>query len=267
MNVALLKDEFKSRVCEQIDLEPEGENRFLVINPFRFDDGDHFVITLKREGDRWILSDEASTIMHLSYWLDEEDATKPGGKRREIIDNSLATFSVENRDGELIIPVKEDRFGDALFNLIQGLTKVTDISFLSREIVRSTFMEDLKSFLQRTVDETRLEFDWKDERHDPIGNYAVDFRVNGMKRPFFIYGLPSEEKVSLATINLLTFEKWKVPFQSIGIYEEQEKIPPKPVARFTDVIEKAFSSLRGNEDRITEYLRKKLPRKALKRKA
>jgi hypothetical protein len=120
MNLALLRDEFKSRVCEQIDLEQEGENRFLVVNPFRFDDGDHFVITLKRNGNGWILSDEASTIMHLSYWLDEEDATKPGGKRREIIDNSIAAYSVQNRDGELIIPVKEDRFGDALFNLISS---------------------------------------------------------------------------------------------------------------------------------------------------
>jgi hypothetical protein len=122
-------------------------------------------------------------------------------------------------------------------------------------------MEDLKAFLQKTVDETRLEFEWKDERHDPSGNYPVDFRINGMKRPLFIYGLPNEEKVSLATINLLTFEKWKLPFKSIGIYEEQEKIAPKPVARFTDAAEKAFSSLRGNEERITEYLKKTFPEK------
>lgn len=264
MNLASLRDEFKSRVCEQIDLEAEGEGRFLIATPFRFEDGDHFVITLKREGDHWILSDEASTIMHLSYWLDE-DATKPGGKRRDIIDSSLAAYSVQNRNGELIIPIKEDRFGDALFNLIQALTKVTDVSFLSREIVRSTFMEDLKAFLQRTVDETRLEFDWRDREHDPHGNYPVDFRVNGMKRPLFIYGLPNEDKVSLATINLLTFERWKLPFRSIGIYEEQERVSPKPVARFTDVVEKGFSSLRGNEDRISEYLRKNLPRKALRR--
>jgi len=126
-------------------------------------------------------------------------------------------------------------------------------------------MEDLKTFLQRTVDETRLEFDWRHREHDPSGNYLLDFRINGIKRPLFIYGLPSEEKVSLATINLLTFEKWKLPFRSIGVYEELERIPPKPVARFTDVVEKAFSSLRGNEDRMSEYLRRNLPRKAMKR--
>jgi hypothetical protein len=95
------------------------------------------------------------------------------GNRREIVDNSLSSFSVQNRDGELIIPVMEGRFGDALFNLIQALTKVTDISFLSREVVRSTFMEDLRAFLRKNVDEARLQFDWKDEERDPTGNYIV----------------------------------------------------------------------------------------------
>lgn len=267
MNIATLTKDFRSRVCEQIDLEPEGEGRFLVKSPFRFEDGDHYVITLKNEGNRWILSDEASTIMHLSYWLDAEDATKLGGKRREIIDSSLAAYLVQNRDGELIIPVKEDRFGDALFNFVQALTKVTDISFLSREIVRSTFMEDLKEFLIRTVGENRLQIDWTDPQRDPAGVYPVDFRVNGMKRPLFIYGLPNEEKVSLATISLLTFEKWRLPFKSIGVYEEQEKIQPKPVARFTDAVEKAYSSLRGNEERLGEYLKRNMPKTPKRSKA
>jgi Domain of unknown function DUF1828 len=252
MNLGSIREEFKSRVCEQIDLEPEGEGRFVVVNPFRFEDGDHFVITLKREADRWILSDEASTLMHLSYWLDDE-AIK-SGNRREIVDNSLSSFSVQNRDGELIIPVMEGRFGDALFNLIQALTKVTDISFLSREVVRSTFMEDLRAFLRQNVDEARLQFDWKDEERDPTGKYIVDCRINSMKRPLFVYGLPSEEKVSLATINLLTFEKWKLRFRSLGVFEEQEAIPPKPLARFGDAVEKTFSSLEGNKERILGYL-------------
>ena len=101
MNVVKIRDEFKSRVCEQIDLEPEGEGRFLVKTPFRFEDGDHFVITLKREGEHWIISDEASTLMHMSYWMNTKDMES--GNRKEIVENSLSAYSVQNRDGELVI--------------------------------------------------------------------------------------------------------------------------------------------------------------------
>jgi hypothetical protein len=256
MNIGMITEEFKGRVSEQIDLEPEGIDRFQVVTPFRFEDGDHFSVILKREGDRWILTDEASTLMHLSYWLD--DKAFESGNRKTIVESSLGYFAVQNRDGELIIPVVENRFGDALFNFVQALTKVSDISFLSREIVRSTFLEDFRTFIKSQVPEDRLEFDWKDDRHDPKGNYPVDCRINHMKRPLLVYALPSQEKASVATISLLTFERWKSEFQSLGIFEDQEAIQPKAVARFTDVADKTFSNLEGNRDRITAHLKRVL---------
>jgi hypothetical protein len=251
MNTHSIKEEFRQRVSEQIDLEPQGNDRFLVMTPFRFEDGDHFLIALKRETDGWILTDEASTMMHLSYWLDT-DAIE-SGNRRQIVDSSLSTFSVENRDGELVIPVSGERFGDALFDFVQALTKVTDISFLSREVVRSTFMEDLRAFLKSKVPEDRIQFNWHDDR-DPGGKYPVDFRINNLRRPLFVYGIPNEDRMKDASISLLTFEKWQLKFQSCGIFENQEGIPRKPLARFTDVIGKSFSSLDENKERIGAFL-------------
>ena len=60
-----------------------------MLTPFRFDDGDHFGIVLKKEGQGWILSDEANTLMHLSYQLDD---MAEAGTRHEIIDASLADY-------------------------------------------------------------------------------------------------------------------------------------------------------------------------------
>lgn len=257
MNVGSIKDDFRKTVCEQIELQPQGEGRFLVKNPFRFEDGDHFVITLKREGNGWILTDEANTIMHLSYWM-APDALEEEGNRKEIIDSSLSLFSVENRDGELVKPVKNDRFGDALFNFVQALTKVSDVSFLTRERVRSTFMEDLMKFLREKVDNTRLSFNWKDQDRDPTGKYMVDCRINTMRRPLFVYGIQSDAKAHVATISLLRFESWNLPFRSLGVFEDQEDMDPKPVARFTDAVEKTFSSLEGNKENILKYINKTL---------
>jgi hypothetical protein len=44
MNIKAIRDQFRTRICEQVDLQPEGEGRFVVSTPFRFDDGDHFSI-------------------------------------------------------------------------------------------------------------------------------------------------------------------------------------------------------------------------------
>lgn len=256
MDTRTIKKEFRQRVSDQVDLEPEGIDRFVILTPFRFEDGDYYDIALKREGDRWIITDEASTLMHLSYWLD--DKVLESGNRRDIVASALSMFSVENRNGELIIPVTEERFGDALFNFLQALTKVTDVSYLSREIVRSTFLEDFRQFMRENVPHDRLEFDWHDQLHDPARLYPVDCRVNSMKRPIFAFALQSEEKVQISHINLLTFEKWGIPFHSLAVYENMEALPSKPIARFTDVVEKAYSSLEGNRERISVYLKQRM---------
>lgn len=259
MNLTSIKDEFKGRVSEQIDIEQVGEGRFLVVTPFRFEDGDHYVIVLKQEDGRWILTDEASTLMHLSYWVDDKPLESSAiGNRKEIMDSSISAFLVQNRDGELFIPVTESRFGDALFNFVQALSKVNDLSFLSREVVRSTFLEDLMNFIREHVDNTRLAFSWKDEERDPKGNYMVDCRINGIPRPLLVYGIPSDTKANLAALSLLKFESWGLPFQSLGVFEDQEGLDPKPVARFTDAIEKSFSNLQGNKDSIRKYIDKAL---------
>jgi hypothetical protein len=255
-----IERDFKTRVCEQIELRQEGEGRFLVFTPFRFDDGDHFGIVLKEENSGWVLSDEANTLMHLSYQLNDADIDSDSS-RGQLIETSLAGFSVQNREGELVLPVVENRFGDALFDFIRALTKVTDVSFLSRERVRSTFLEDFRVFLRSKIPENRLQFDWFDEKNDPHRRYRVDAHINGMRQPLYVYALQSDDKVKDATISLLMFEKWGVQFRSMAVYEDQESLGPQPVAKFTDVVGKQFSSLEGNENRISEYLKEILKRR------
>jgi len=249
MNTAELEREFKRKVCDEIDVEQEGLDRYIVYTPFMFDDGDHFVILLKKRKKQWHFTDEGHTFMHMSYG--EIDISQ--GTRKSIIDQVLLSFRLANESGELCLEVPDSQYGDALFSFVQALVKISDTTYWTRERVRSTFMEDFRAFLEERIPNQRRTFDYCDGRRDPDGIYPVDCRVNGMARPLFVFGIHNDAKCRDATITLLQFEKWGEQFRSMAVFEDQTQINTRVLARFSDVGQKLFSSL-GMRDRMERYL-------------
>lgn len=72
--------------CSEISLEPRGVDRFLVHTGFTFQDGDELHIVLKKKDGRWIITDDAHTLM----WLSSEDLSLPE-TCRTLLDTTLSS--------------------------------------------------------------------------------------------------------------------------------------------------------------------------------
>jgi len=117
-------------------------------------------------------------------------------------------------------------------------------------------VEDFQELMRTTVPEDRLEFEWHDRERDPDAKYVVDCRINQMKEPIHVFALPNDAHVRDATIVLHALEKWfDRPVRSVGIFENQEEINRKVLARFSDVCEKQYSNLASNRPRIENYFK------------
>jgi len=241
---------------DQVRFLADGPGRFRVLTPFGFDDGDLLTVVLKREGDRWLLSDEGQVFMRLSYLLD--DRALHSGTRQAIIVNTLSSFGLQDRDGELVLPVGPEDCGEGIFAFTQAALRIADIKLWTREIIHSTFLQDFGALLSDIVPESARQLGWHDPVHDRAANYVVDCRVEAQDKPLFVFALPNEERISIATITLHQFRDWGLRYTPLGIFEEQERINPKVLARYSDIGDKLFSHIPGNEESIRAYIEEHL---------
>jgi len=253
MSIEYILQDFNKKVSKQIQLREDGVRRFRVFTPFRFDDGDHLVIVLREnEFGKWELTDNGHTFMHLSYKLDEKSLEE--GTRNRIIIRTLAEFGVSDTEGKLVIEIEDEKYGNTLYDFIQAIMRINDVNYLSRERVKSTFMDDFRAFMEKQVPKERMKFNWNHAEFDPRGSYAVDCHINQRNRPLMIFALYNDTRTRDATITLHQFERWGLEYESVSIFENQEEINRKVLARYSDVSGKQYSNLTANRDRISRYL-------------
>ncbi len=154
----------REAVGAEVSLFPNGLNSYRVLTPFTFDDGDNYAIVINEDKGKWTLTDEGHTLMHMSYDMDERELQK--GTRAKIVEGILGRHGVKEEDGALVLSSELDALGFAVFDYIKAITHLTDIKYLSREVIRSTFFEDFKDIISKNVPAERMVFGWHHPNHD-----------------------------------------------------------------------------------------------------
>ena len=257
LDQALLEKTLCERLCANVRVHKRDDDVLMLDTPFTFPDGDRYPIYLSetRVGGV-ILSDRGHTLMHMSYEHDV-DAFYDGARaalREQIVQEN----EIREDGGVFSVETSPDRVAETLFRFGQALTKIYDLTFLSRARAASTFYDDLRDLLYAIVDEERIEADHVPPDVPNGADYPVDYRIEGREgTPLFVYGVPNRDKARLTTIMLSHFLLHRFSFESVIVFADQQEIPRLDLARLTNVAGTAVASLEAEDD-----LRRKISRLA-----
>lgn len=248
-NTEALRTLLCQRLCEDVRVQERPDGALMLRTNFQFPDGDRYPIHLCQSAAGGLrLSDRGHTLMHISYEHDVDAFLE--GTRGMVLERIIneAGLRWDGDGGALCLDTAPERLPEALFTFGQALTRVYDLTLLSRSNVGSTFDEDLNNLLLSMVDEEKIE-----RNHQPAvpngEHYLVDYRIEGKSdTPLFLYGVPNRDKARLATIMLSHFHRHDLSFESILVFDNQSELPRTDMARLSDVGGEMVSSLASQDD-------------------
>ena len=257
LDADLLKNLLCERLCEDVGVDERPNGEFMLRTHFTFPDGDGYPFHLAEEPAGGLrLSDHGHTLMHISYEHDIDSFL--AGTRGMLLERIVGESGLHHEGGVFSIETSADRLPEAIFSFGQALTRVYDLTLLSRSNVGSTFYDDLADCLFGLVDEAKITRDYLPEVPN-AESYKVDYMIESKTNvPLFLYGVPNRDKARLTTIMLGYFHRQKLPFESIIIFENQAEIPRVDLARLSDVGGDMISSLESSAD-----LSRKLQQRAI----
>ncbi|MGO8699157.1 MAG: DUF1828 domain-containing protein [Limisphaerales bacterium] len=246
-DVNLLKDQLCKTLCGEVQIRETRHGYRQIVTPFTFTDGDTFQVYLQEmPGGGVRLTDYGHTLMHLSY---ENDLGKlRDGTRGKLFEQVLAIAGMREENGQLVFDTGLDSLGVGILQFGQALTRIYDLTFLNRARVASTFYDDLKERLYGLIAPEKIQADYILAGEADGESYPIDYRLEGKRAPLFVFGIAGRDKARLVTIVLEHWLRAKVDFDSLLIFQDQQEIPRRDLARLSNVGGEMVASLDASED-------------------
>ena len=169
------------RLCADVQVTTRPDGALMLRTRFEFPDGDRFPIHVSETGIGGVrLSDRGHTLMHISY--DHDLDAFLDGTRGQMLERIVGETGVDRDGGVFHLDTSIERLPEAIFRFGQALTRIHDLTFLSRSRVKSTFYDDLGELLKSLIDEDKMQADYLPEELPNPEAYRVDYRNRGQVR-------------------------------------------------------------------------------------
>ena len=148
INPDALRNLLCERLCEDVSVDARPDGALMLRTHFEFPDGDRYPIHLSEAASGGLrLSDRGHTLMHISYEHDIDSFMD--GTRGMLLERIMGEtgLSWDGDGGSFCLDTPPERLPEALFTFGQALTRVYDLTLLSRTNVGSTFYDDLADLL------------------------------------------------------------------------------------------------------------------------
>ena len=240
MNINKVVNLLGDKARNGFDVYERRPGKYQLIVPIHHEDGDMVDVYLQDGSGApgtIRVCDFGMALMRLSYTYEINSPS-----RQRILDSILMNNGVQNDNGNLYIDTPLKLLYESILQFTGCVQKVCNMRYWSREIVRSTFYEDLKEY---TITELRR-FDPKPDV-SPLPDYldiSVDWSLTYNERDFYMFGVSSNEKAKSTAICLLEFQKEELPFTSLIVHEDMEELGRKEGTYLTRNADKQYPSLK-----------------------
>ena len=197
----------------RIDFREKRPGIFKVLVPFFHEDGDMYDIFVEEcpgNSEKIRISDYGLTLMKLSYAFDIDTENK-----QQVLESIVQQNRCDLDNGAIFLVIEPHQFEAGLSQMIQVISKVSNMDIISREVIRSYFYEMLDTFVTTVFKDFHVQ---KDFAPLPDLDLKVDYLLpNPNKKPIFLFGVNDNTKASRVVISCLQFNNryiWPLPIRS-----------------------------------------------------
>ena len=238
----------KQLLCEQwcadaVVFEDQGGLRLSL--PMYEADGDAVTVWLRPELGGWVIADQGTTFMRLSYDMDLD--LLDSGQRSKVLEAIFREEGIEDIGGNLTMTVQEGDLGHALLSFGRAIGRIGDIRLWNKSRVASTFYDDLAGELKQIAGVERVHADYVVPGMENTNDYPIDFYISGGASPLYVFGVPGADKAKLATIILQRLASIGHLFESLIVPSDISAIPQKDLRRLMNAANEMVDGLASRE--------------------